>query len=59
MDQFGDAQLPLNEVKANLFKGLAHPVRVRVLASGHVELAGPAALVAEGEIDLDALTGTR
>ncbi|MBC7550872.1 MAG: diaminopimelate epimerase [Cellulomonas sp.] len=34
-------------------------VRVRVLASGHVELAGPAALVAEGEIDLDALTGTR
>ena len=31
MDQFGDAQLPLNEVKANLFKGLAHPVRVRVL----------------------------
>ena len=34
-------------------------VRVRVLASGHVELAGPAALVAEGEIDLDALTGAR
>ena len=22
---------PLNEVKANLFKGLAHPVRIRVL----------------------------
>ena len=34
-------------------------VRVRVLASGQVELAGPAALVAEGEIDLDALVGTR
>ncbi|RYV52456.1 diaminopimelate epimerase [Pengzhenrongella frigida] len=31
-------------------------VRVRLLASGHVELAGPAALVADGEIDLDALT---
>ena len=30
-------------------------LRVRVLASGHVELAGPAALVASGEIDLDAL----
>lgn len=31
-------------------------VRVRVLASGHVELAGPAALVADGSIDLDALS---
>ena len=30
-------------------------LRVRVLASGHVELAGPAALGASGEIDLDAL----
>jgi DNA-binding transcriptional ArsR family regulator len=26
-----DARLPLYEVKANLFKGLAHPLRVRVL----------------------------
>jgi len=26
-----EAQRPLYEVKANLFKGLAHPVRVRVL----------------------------
>ena len=26
-----DSQRPLYEVKANLFKGLAHPVRVRVL----------------------------
>ncbi|WP_173922753.1 metalloregulator ArsR/SmtB family transcription factor [Agromyces sp. Marseille-P2726] len=26
-----DSQLPLYEVKANLFKGLAHPLRVRVL----------------------------
>lgn len=31
MDQFTDAHRPLYEVKANLFKGLAHPVRVRVL----------------------------
>lgn len=30
-------------------------VRVRLLASGHVELAGPAELVAAGEIDLNAL----
>lgn len=28
---FTDVQRPLYEVKANLFKGLAHPVRVRVL----------------------------
>jgi DNA-binding transcriptional ArsR family regulator len=28
---FTDANRPLYEVKANLFKGLAHPVRVRVL----------------------------
>ena len=28
---FTDASRPLYEVKANLFKGLAHPVRVRVL----------------------------
>jgi ArsR family transcriptional regulator len=31
MDQFTTAHRPLYEVKANLFKGLAHPVRVRVL----------------------------
>lgn len=31
MEQFTSAQRPLYEVKANLFKGLAHPVRVRVL----------------------------
>ena len=31
MDQFSATQRPLYEVKANLFKGLAHPVRVRVL----------------------------
>lgn len=27
----GSLPRPLNEVKANLFKGLAHPVRIRVL----------------------------
>ena len=30
-DTFTEANRPLYEVKANLFKGLAHPVRVRVL----------------------------
>jgi ArsR family transcriptional regulator len=28
---FGDDQRPLYEIKANLFKGLAHPYRIRVL----------------------------
>jgi DNA-binding transcriptional ArsR family regulator len=31
MDTFLGTHQPLYEVKANLFKGLAHPVRVRVL----------------------------
>ncbi|HEY0258438.1 MAG TPA: metalloregulator ArsR/SmtB family transcription factor [Lacisediminihabitans sp.] len=31
MDVYSAAHRPLYEVKANLFKGLAHPVRVRVL----------------------------
>ena len=31
MDDFSDFRAPLYEVKANLFKGLAHPVRIRVL----------------------------
>lgn len=31
MAETWDAQRPLYEVKANLFKGLSHPVRVRVL----------------------------
>ncbi len=31
MDEFSGARRPLYEVKANLFKGLAHPVRIRVL----------------------------
>ena len=31
MDDLPDFRAPLYEVKANLFKGLAHPVRIRVL----------------------------
>ncbi|MCZ2403441.1 helix-turn-helix transcriptional regulator [Paenarthrobacter sp. Z7-10] len=31
MDQFSQSHRPLYEVKANLYKGLAHPVRIRVL----------------------------
>lgn len=31
MDEFLNEHRPLYEVKANLFKGLAHPVRVRIL----------------------------
>lgn len=44
MDQFTDAHRPLYEVKANLFKGLAHPVRVRVL---EVLAASPTVSVAD------------
>ncbi|CAN5538120.1 metalloregulator ArsR/SmtB family transcription factor [soil metagenome] len=41
MDPFTDAQRPLYEVKSNLFKGLAHPVRVRVLEvlSAHSDIS--------------------
>ena len=39
-----DANRPLYEVKANLFKGLAHPFRVRVL---EVLSSGPEASVAD------------
>lgn len=39
-----DASRPLYEVKANLFKGLAHPLRVRVL---EVLSTGPEASVSE------------
>jgi DNA-binding transcriptional ArsR family regulator len=31
VDRFPAADAPLYEVKANLFKGLSHPVRIRVL----------------------------
>lgn len=44
MVSFGAEQRPLYEVKANLFKGLAHPVRVRVL---EVLSASPEVTVAD------------
>ncbi|WP_439594142.1 ArsR/SmtB family transcription factor [Microbacterium sp.] len=45
---FGDDERPLYEIKANLFKGLAHPYRIRVLEilSG-IEEAPVAQLLAE------------
>ncbi len=48
MEQYSDAQRPLYEVKANLFKGLAHPVRVRVL---EVLCSSPAVSVADLLVD--------
>lgn len=38
---FRDAQRPLYEIKANLFKGLSHPYRIRILEilSGGEEVA--------------------
>jgi DNA-binding transcriptional ArsR family regulator len=47
---YSDTHAPLYEVKANLFKGLAHPVRIRVL-----EL--PADAPAVSVTDLIAATG--
>jgi DNA-binding transcriptional ArsR family regulator len=44
MQMLSDANRPLYEVKANLFKGLAHPFRVRVL---EVLSSGPEASVAD------------
>lgn len=44
MDPFTNEQRPLYEVKANLFKGLSHPVRVRIL---EVLSASPAVSVTE------------
>lgn len=41
---FGDGERPLYEIKANLFKGLAHPYRIRVL---EILSAAPEASVAE------------
>lgn len=41
---FADEQRPLYEVKANLFKGLAHPYRIKVL---EILVSRPGASVAE------------
>lgn len=49
MEQYLDAQRPLYEVKANLFKGLSHPIRVSVLE----------VLARKAEVSVtDLLTGT-
>ncbi|MCG2621887.1 metalloregulator ArsR/SmtB family transcription factor [Arthrobacter sp. I2-34] len=44
MDPLADFHVPLYEVKANLFKGLAHPVRIRIL---ELLAASPSVPVAE------------
>lgn len=50
MEAFSDFRAPLYEVKANLFKGLAHPVRIRVLEllSGAPEVSVTELLAATG-----------
>ncbi|HEV7184044.1 MAG TPA: metalloregulator ArsR/SmtB family transcription factor [Leifsonia sp.] len=48
MERFVEAHRPLYEVKANLFKGLAHPMRVRVL-----EVLSAAAEVSVAELMTD------
>ena len=50
MEGFTDFRAPLYEVKANLFKGLAHPVRIRVLEllSGAAEVSVTELLAATG-----------
>ncbi|GAA1467902.1 ArsR/SmtB family transcription factor [Microbacterium thalassium] len=45
---FSNAQRPLYEVKANLFKGLAHPFRIRIL-----ELLSAAAEVSVADLQLE------
>lgn len=54
---FGDDQRPLYEIKANLFKGLAHPYRIRVLEilSG-VDEAPVAQLIAETGLEASHLS---
>ena len=57
MAQLSTANRPLYEVKANLFKGLAHPVRVRVLevlaASTEMSVAD---LLADSELEASHLS---
>ncbi|MBX3098186.1 MAG: helix-turn-helix transcriptional regulator [Salinibacterium sp.] len=50
IDPYTETQRPLYEVKANLFKGLAHPVRVRVLEvlSAHPDISVAELLVDTG-----------
>ncbi|WP_449278187.1 ArsR/SmtB family transcription factor [Leucobacter sp. GX24907] len=53
----GDAQRPLYEIKANLFKGLAHPYRIRILEilSGTTE-ASVAEMLLETELEASHLS---
>ncbi|MBW4031331.1 MAG: helix-turn-helix transcriptional regulator [Acidobacteria bacterium] len=57
MGQLSTANRPLYEVKANLFKGVAHPVRVRVLevlaASAEMSVAD---LLADSELEASHLS---
>lgn len=57
MSVFGDEQRPLYEIKANLFKGLAHPYRIRVLeilaASAEVSVT---AMIAETGLEASHLS---
>ncbi|HEY0189178.1 MAG TPA: metalloregulator ArsR/SmtB family transcription factor [Cellulomonas sp.] len=51
------SEQPLNEIKANLFKGLAHPVRIRVLEILAQETAVPVAtLIAETGLEASHLS---
>ena len=48
----GDEQRPLYEIKANLFKGLAHPYRIRILELlAEDDEVSVAALQAETELE--------
>lgn len=54
---FADNQRPLYEIKANLFKGLAHPYRIRVLEilSSHPERS-VSELIAETSLEASHLS---
>lgn len=54
---FGDAQRPLYEIKANLFKGLAHPYRIRILEIlSTAEEASVAAMLTETKLEASHLS---
>ena len=53
------AQAPLYEIKANLFKGLAHPARIRILellAAAPEETAAVSSLLAETGLEASHLS---
>ena len=57
MDRYSEAQRPLYEVKANLFKGLSHPLRVRILEVLSAEGARLVASRRSASLVLDAMEG--